>query len=63
MKDECPHVQRCPMFPVFTLEAALEFWKEQYCFADYTRCERYKRGQCGEPVAKNMMPSGDILDM
>lgn len=59
--SSCPHIDTCPMFPLFGLQGALEVWKIRYCKAQFTACERYKRAQSGLQVPPNLMPSGSLL--
>lgn len=58
---ECPHLQTCPMFQHFKLQASLEIWKLRYCLAAYRDCERHKRSSLGMTIPANLMPSGALL--
>lgn len=57
----CPHLAGCPMFPLFSMQSALEIWKISYCQASFTSCARYERSRRGESVPANLMPNGALL--
>lgn len=57
----CPHMNGCQMFGLFSLAGALATWKTNYCSAEYTRCERYQRSAQGRVVPNNLMPNGALL--
>jgi hypothetical protein len=59
--QNCPHMNGCQMFGLFSLAGALATWKTNYCSADYTRCERYQRASQGRVVPNNLMPNGALL--
>lgn len=57
----CPHSTSCPLYPQFTLESFLRYWRTSYCDADYARCARYRLSQEGKPVPVNLLPSGNLM--
>ena len=57
----CPHSESCPLYPQFSLDTLLKYWKTSYCEADYARCARYKLSQQGEPVPLTLLPSGRMM--
>lgn len=61
LTGNCPHMNGCAMFGLFSLAGALATWKTNYCSADFTRCERYQRSAQGRVVPTNLMPNGALL--
>lgn len=59
--SNCPHLGGCPMFPLFSMQSALEIWKISYCTSNFTACERYQRSERGDSVPDSLMPSGALL--
>lgn len=59
----CPHVSDCPLFAVFTMNAALAIWKINYCGGDHLRCVRYKLTAEGKDVPQNLLPNGKVLNV
>jgi len=57
----CPNSEKCPLFPMFSLEATLKTWKLRYCDSDYSRCVRYQRASAGNRPPDNMLPNGELL--
>ena len=57
----CPHSTSCPLYPQFTMESFLRYWRTSYCDADYARCARYRLSAEGKPVPLNMLPSGNLM--
>ena len=49
------------MYSLFKYSGTLNTWKINYCTADFSRCERYKRTSAGHPVPVNLMPNGALL--
>ncbi len=49
------------MFPLFSMQSALQIWKISYCTSKFGDCERHRRAERGEPVPDNLMPSGALL--
>lgn len=54
----CPHVESCALYPQFSLDALLRYWKSSYCQADHARCARFRLSSAGEPVPVTLLPSG-----
>jgi hypothetical protein len=59
----CPHVHRCPLFPLFALKCSLRVWQDYYCRASFERCARYKAGLRGEAPPQNLLPNGTLLSI
>ena len=57
----CERVRRCPLFQLFSMEAARRVWVAQYCESDFARCERLKLALAGQPVPRNLLPNGRML--
>ena len=57
----CPHSTSCPLYPQFTMESFLRYWKTSYCDADYARCARFRLSAEGRPVPLNLLPSGNMM--
>jgi len=57
----CPYESTCPMFAMFKLAGTLRVWQDNYCYADFTRCERFQRSQLGQRVPRELMPNGRML--
>ncbi len=51
------------MFPLFRIRAALRYWVEAYCVADYTRCRRYTAMMTGDPPPATMLPNGKMVQL
>jgi len=51
----------CEMYRLLTFAGTLQAWKINYCTADFSRCERYKRNAAGETVPPELMPNGVLL--
>lgn len=63
MSDEqCPNIERCPMFPLFRHEGTLAVWKINYCETPgCARCERWQRFCRNERPPDGMLPNGKLL--
>lgn len=59
----CPHKPSCAMFALFNMAGTLRIWQDNYCDAEFERCERYKRSERGERVARELMPNGKMLTL
>ena len=57
----CPHMDACPLYPLFKLQANLRLWQERYCTADYSTCARYKLSRECKSVPPNLLPNGTLL--
>jgi hypothetical protein len=57
----CPHQQGCQIYPLFTVDSALETWKIIYCRGDFVRCRRYRLANEGKPIPPNLLPNGVLL--
>lgn len=51
------------MFALFNMAGTLRIWQDNYCDAEFERCERYKRSERGERVARELMPNGKMLTL
>ena len=60
-KSECGHKSTCEMYEILTLSGTLKTWQTRYCNADYKQCARYELSSLGRPVARNLMPNGQLL--
>jgi hypothetical protein len=58
---QCPHIDSCEMFPIFSQKALLNVWKVNYCEADFTRCARYRLACAAEVVPLTLLPNGKHL--
>ena len=59
--EGCPYKESCELFPLFTTEKLLGFWKAMYCFAGYERCARYKLSLEAKPMPLTLLPNGKHL--
>lgn len=57
----CPNLEKCAMFPLFSLEASLRVWQNHYCQKDFASCERYKKMGAGRTVPDNLLPDGQMI--
>ncbi|MBK9258656.1 MAG: hypothetical protein IPM54_02345 [Polyangiaceae bacterium] len=57
----CPNMNKCALFPRFSLETALKIWQSYYCNRNYTSCERYKKMKAGQTVPDNLLPDGRFM--
>lgn len=57
----CPHIDACPMFPLFRLQSALKVWKIHFCEGTHEKCERFHRSCQSQPVPHNLLPNGEQL--
>ncbi len=61
--EACSRIDRCPLFQQFSIKAALRVWVNQYCERDFGRCERLKLALLGQPVPRNLLPNGRMLNV
>ena len=57
----CPNIDGCKLYPLFTLAGTLSVWKTNYCGGDFSRCARYRLSQQAKPVPDNLLPNGALL--
>ena len=57
----CPNMNKCALFPRFSLETALKIWQSYYCSRNFTACERYKKLSAGQTVPDNLLPDGRFM--
>jgi hypothetical protein len=57
----CPNINKCAMFPRFSLETALKIWQSYYCNRNFASCERYKKLASGHTVPDNLLPDGRFM--
>ena len=57
----CTHRNTCPMFALFDTADQLNYWKQRYCHAEYTRCARFQSMLAGESPPVQLLPSGRLL--
>jgi len=57
----CEHESVCPLFRLFTMSSCLGIWKQNYCDAEWRRCERHRRVGEGQAVPPNLLPNGRVL--
>jgi len=60
-KNDCPNLEKCPMFALFRLQATTELFIRRYCNGDYEKCARKKLKDSGKEVPENLLPDGDTL--
>ena len=62
MADEhCPFKERCPMFPIFRLQAARRVFQVQYCEGAFHTCERHKLASTGEMPPPELLRNGKVF--
>lgn len=59
---ECPQIERCPMFPLFGHESALETLKALYCHGEHGSCARWRLFSDGVVPPRNLLPDGRTLE-
>lgn len=52
---------KCPMFPEFRNDQALNILKALYCEGDYDSCARLKSFRSGVIPARTLLPDGRTL--
>lgn len=50
------------MYELFTLSGTLSIWQVRYCTFEFENCRRYQKASRGEPVPKNLLPNGNLLN-
>lgn len=58
----CPNMNKCALFPRFSVEAALKIWQSYYCNRNFSTCERYKKLTAGQTVPDNLLPDGRTMN-
>jgi len=49
------------MYELFGTADQLEYWKQRYCDAAFTRCARYASLCAGSSPPAHLLPSGRLL--
>ncbi len=57
----CPHMDSCRMYALFSLAGTLKVWQVNYCTASFEGCARYKLAREAKPVPDNLLPNGTQL--
>ncbi len=57
----CPHMESCRLFPLFTMSGTLAVWKTNYCSDKFAECARFKLATEARPVPDNLLPNGQLL--
>ena len=59
--EGCHHRPTCPMYELFQTADQLNYWKQRYCNAEFTKCARYQAMLAGETPPVHLLPSGRLL--
>lgn len=59
----CTHKDSCALFPVISLNSALQIWQTFYCDGKHETCLRFQRSAQGQKVPANLLPNGKLLDL
>lgn len=59
----CTHKDSCALFPVISLNSALQIWQTFYCDGNHETCLRFQRSAQGLKVPANLLPNGKLLDL
>jgi CheY-like chemotaxis protein len=59
--EACPFSNRCPMFPLFENEPIKKVYQTNYCFDDFTTCQRYHLASSGNMPDPRLLPDGKML--
>jgi len=61
----CPNIERCPLFPLFGMQSALNVWKTLYCESgEHENCARLEHvRKNGEKPPDDMLPDGTSLNI
>lgn len=59
----CSHKDSCALFPVISLNSALQIWQTFYCDGNHETCLRFQRSAQGLKVPANLLPNGKLLDL
>jgi hypothetical protein len=59
----CPHLDGCPLYPLFNLESSLKVWQTFYCRSKFESCVRFQRSSAGETVEPHLLPDGTSLTL
>lgn len=59
----CTHKDSCALFPVISLNSALQIWQTFYCDGKHETCQRFQRSAQGQKVPANLLPNGKLLDL
>jgi hypothetical protein len=62
-KTACTHRNSCPMYGLFDSADQLDYWKQRYCFDEYSRCARYRAMLAGDTPPVQLLPSGRLLKL
>jgi hypothetical protein len=58
---DCPKMEECALFPLFSKKAFLRVWQINYCEGEFTKCARYQSSQVGQAVPSSLLPNGKHL--
>jgi hypothetical protein len=58
---DCPHIEGCSLYPLFSLQASLRVWQTMYCRGKFVKCARYLLSQEGRSVPPHLLPDGTLL--
>jgi hypothetical protein len=59
----CTHRNSCPMYALFETADQLNYWKQRYCNAEFSRCARYLAMLAGDTPPVQLLPSGRLLKL
>lgn len=59
----CSHISTCKLFPLISVNSALNVWKTFYCEGKYKQCARYQASAAGKSVPVNLLPNGKDLEI
>ena len=59
--NDCPFIERCPMFPLFQLDGVRRIYQSKYCQADFQACQRYQKASKGNMPDPRLLPDGRML--
>lgn len=60
--NDCPNIDRCPMFPLFTSQSMLRVMQIHYCKSGYMSCARYVSMSSGTKPPPALLPDGTLLE-
>ena len=62
MSDECPRIDKCPMFPLLASEKTRQVMTTLYCKSNYQGCARKKLCDAGQEAPATLLPTGRYLE-
>lgn len=57
----CSHIERCALYPLFSLQSSIKVWQTFYCLDKFENCVRFQRSSRGETVDPQLLPDGSSL--